>query len=142
MRETKTKSIGQLDYTVTQLGATAGRKVLVRLAKVIGAGLGGPEPISGMLAAVNDDDMAFMCDQFAALTTVKIGDKSPGLKDIFEEHFAGKHLEMIYWLAFCIEVNFGSFLDAAGLSQDKLAQVGKRALTLTSPKEPSGASGG
>jgi len=38
----------------------------------------------------------------------------PNLKDIFDAHFAGEYEELIGWLKFAIEVNFGSFFQKAG----------------------------
>lgn len=116
MRQTKSKDINGVTYNVTQLGATAARKVLIRLARLLGAGAANKEPIAGIMSALNDDDIEYLCSEFGKMTTVQMGPNTPYLNSIFEEHFAGKTLDMLKWLAFCIEVNFEDFLREAGLT--------------------------
>ncbi len=131
MRETKTQNIGAFQYSVTQLGATASRKVFVRLAKLFGAGATGKDPIAAILAALNDEDIDFLCDQFSKMTNVKLDEKhSPLLASIFEEHFAGNIWDMLQWLGFCLEVNYGSFLGELGITPDKLTLLGSKAESL------------
>ncbi len=118
--ETKTKSISGVDYSVTTLGATEGRKVYVQLMKALAPGLkaGHAEDfLSNVLTELDEDVVAAMSDRFARTTTVQIGDRAPYLKDIFDLHFAGKYGDMTKWLLFCLEVNFGDFLG------DALAQL-------------------
>jgi hypothetical protein len=56
-----------------------------------------------------------VCNIFADSTDVVIhddkGKREPQLSKIFDLHFAGKYDEMLAWLIFCVEVNFGSFFD-------------------------------
>ena len=35
--------------------------------------------------------------------------KMPRLDGVFDEHFAGRYMEMVQWLAFCVQVNFQGF---------------------------------
>ena len=121
----KTRLIGKNTYTVTPLSAIPGRRVFVRLAKVLGpavakgASVKGDdsqatiEAFAGLMGALSEDDIDFFCDTFAASTTVRLNGKEPDLAGIFDLHFAGNYLEMFRWLAFCVEVNFGDFF--AGL---------------------------
>ncbi len=144
MRETKSSIIGKYKYSVTQLGATDSRKVLMRITKVFGSGMGAKEPIPRMLAALNDDDVQFLCDTFSAVTCVQMNEKqAPQLNTIYEEHFAGNIMGQLKWLAFCVEVNFGDFLAEIGLTMDALSQAADKAKAnlLTSPKEQTGQSG-
>ena len=99
MRETQTKVIGGVPYTVRQLGAITGRKVLAR----------GPN-----MRNLDDATMDFICDAFAQSTTIplaieasKASSVAIKLSDVFDDHFAGKYADMMTWLAFCMELNFG-----------------------------------
>lgn len=111
MIESKTKTIGNHDYRVTQLGALKGRKVLTRLFKVIGpvvaAAVSGGQNLAHALDGVDEDTVEYLCDAFAARTEVD----GVALDKVFEIHFAGNYAEMVKWLAFCVEFNFASFLD-------------------------------
>lgn len=118
----QSKTIGEYSYAVTQLDAVKGRRVFARLLKVAAPALaslsGGskvkPDDLAKGLAALaetlSEDDVDFFCDAFAPSTTVTLADgKAPRLSDIFAVHFAGKYLELVKWLAFALEVNFGPF---------------------------------
>lgn len=134
-REQKSKVIGNFEYQVTQLGATEGRKVFTRLAKLLGAGAGSKEPIAGILAALNDEDVGYLCEVFAKVTFVKIDEKrSPQLSGIFEEHFAGQYNGMVKWLLFCLELNFASFFQEIGVAMTGSGLL-EKASALVSPKE-------
>lgn len=115
MVETKEKDIQGTTYRVTQMDAVKGRKVVARLIKLLsGAAEGGDSALAKVFAAITEDDMDYFCDVFAANTDVGYeGGKWPNLKSIFGLHFAGKYGEMMEWLLFCVEVNFGNFLGAA-----------------------------
>ena len=99
MRETQTKLIDGVPYTVRQLGALTGRKVLAR----------GPS-----LRNLDDATMDYICDAFAQSTTIplaieatKASSVAIKLSDVFDDHFAGRYGAMMSWLAFCMELNFG-----------------------------------
>lgn len=129
MRETKSKEIGGVTYTFTQLGAIKGRKVCARLAKVLAT------TVNGQLPQISEEDVDYFCDTYAPLTSVTIEGKSPQLDKIFDTHFAGKYDEMMQWLWFCLETDFGSFFRKAG---DVAAVQAAAASPLISPKEPTG----
>jgi len=120
MRKTESKVIGGKTYTCTQLGASQGRAVMVRLARVLG-GLSAKDPIVGLLATLNDEDIDYVCKAFAPLSTVELSPgKCPSVVDIFEEHFAGDYTSLFAWLAFCVQVNYGPFLAGLGLKMGEL----------------------
>jgi hypothetical protein len=134
MREVKSKQINDCSYEVTQLGAIKGRSLLTRLARILGAGGGDMAKSLGM---ITEEDMSYICDSFSEVTVVKQPDgKAPYLKNIFDMHFAGKYDEMIQWLMFCLEINFGSFLDVKSIG-DK-AQAVQGSSESSSPKVVTG----
>lgn len=123
--EIKETEIAGTRYEVTQLGVKAGQRVIRRLAKVVlplmvmaqegGKGL---SDIGGLLDHLSDEDVDYLCDTFAATTKMRAaagGELTP-LTKVYEVHFAGKYIELFQWLRFCVEVNFGSFLDVLKLS--------------------------
>lgn len=126
MRKPVTKKIGKTTYRVTPLGAKQGCKVFTRLANLLGSGLKGAGPGMDRFAAfgtalesLKDSDFEYFCDAFAPVTEFNTGDQRwPHLSDFFDDHFAGNYLEMLEWLEFAVEVNFGDFFDAV---KEKLA---------------------
>jgi len=64
-------------------------------------------PMAGILGALDEKDLLFLTDTFAALTLVTMPDgKQPILKNVFDTHFEKKYGAMMMWLMFCVEVNF------------------------------------
>ncbi len=120
MLQAKSKVIDGLEYKVTQLGAKEGRRLLTRLVKVAGpmmAGAGTGD-VSGALeralGGLKDEDVDFLCDTLARSTEVQVDSThQPLLADIFDSHFAGNYHNLMKWLAFALEVNFGSFFQMA-----------------------------
>lgn len=157
MLKTERKMIGEYEYAVTQLDAVKGSRVFTRLTKILAPAIVGlssaSTQIKGTKPADVDDvtgskmfealgklaenlteaDVDFFRECFAASTDVMITDeqtgkqRSPKLSTIFGLHFAGKYDEMIEWLVFCFEVNFGSFF----------VQIGLRAQGSRAATEPS-----
>lgn len=126
MLKPETKTIGDHSYTTTQLDAVRGRRVFMRLARIVGpafAEMGGSQDETGLARAfgvaiknLSEDDLDYFCDVFADATTVtggKYGAKAPLLKDVFSLHFAANYGDMTAWLVFCMKVNFGSFFGSA-----------------------------
>ena len=124
----KTKTIGAHEYKVRMLPATKGRVVMLTLARVLGPAAGVAATAKGgdnaalleplfksVLQGLTADDLNAVCNIFADSTDVVIhddkGKREPQLSKIFDLHFAGKYDEMLAWLIFCVEVNFGSFFD-------------------------------
>lgn len=118
-RKTESKRIGDATYEVNALGAIEGRVVLTRLIKCAGPAIASGEAGLGavfkaLADSLKEDDLAFLCDRFAAVTHVTLASgKSPSLVDVFDEHFSCNYLAMGEWLAFCFQLNFSSFFDGA-----------------------------
>ena len=135
MRESKTKVIGGEEYQVTQMGAVKGSQVFVRLVKVLGPLMG--DNLEAALSALKEEDVTYLINAFQPYTMIQgKGD----LSGFFDVHFAGKYKEMLEWLFFSVEVNFGSFLGANGLAA--LAGTAAKGVSQsTSQKVPIGPSG-
>lgn len=147
MIEKKTKSIGGKNYEVYELGAKKGRQVLTRLLRLLGPALGGMSEGKGdaeariasalgkLVESLTDADTDYFCDTFAAVTNVEMEGRMPLLSDVFDLHFKADYLNMFKWLAFCFEVNFGSFLAGLGGPGGLAALAGKAAASSSeSPK--------
>ncbi len=128
--ERKEKQCGDHVYEVQQFGAKQGRRILVKVFKLLGPALGeaaGADKgqtdgatISALLRSASEsvdvDLFDEVCDAFAQCTRVHLDDKrAPKLDDDdnFDQVFAGNYAEMFQWLAFAFEVNYGSFLGAS-----------------------------
>lgn len=125
--ESKSKIIGRYEYTVTQLAARNGRTAFLKMMKlaapVIAAGVtatGNADKavnatFQNVAQSITPEDFEWFVEVFAKSTTVKLGmDEQPQLSAIIDIHFAGKYFELCSWLAFCLEVNFGNFLEELG----------------------------
>lgn len=143
-RTNKTKQIGGHGYEVTQLGAIEGRRVFARLAQVMGGMVGAlaaggkPNPVDAFRSfaeSMTPEVMDFFCDTFSKVTQVHRPDgKVLFLKDVFDDHFADNYGELVEWLAFCLEVNFASFLGGTG-GLGALLRKGMDTSGSKSPKE-------
>jgi hypothetical protein len=139
------KRIGRFEYEVKQLGAIAGRDLLVRLAKTLGPALGmvlnGKASLAHAGAALavaaehlDPAELEHFCDVLGRSSSVYVqeGGKSV-VKTLdlgFQElHFAGEYAEMFEWLGFALEVNFGNFIAAvkarAASVQGESAETGQ-----------------
>ncbi len=127
MLKPETKTVGGHSYTTTPLDAVRGRRVFMRLARIVGPAFAqlnaGQDEASQARAFgeaiknLSEDDLDYFCDVFAEATTVSggnYGSKAPVLKDVFPLHFTANYGEMTVWLVFCMKVNFGSFFASAG----------------------------
>lgn len=126
MRQSLTESIGKYRYTITQLGATQGRRVYRRLLSLVGSAAESLETsnegaalkmIGKLVANLSDEDLDFFCDTFAPVTSVsggEFGNKNPQLDAIFEEHFSGRMIEMTKWLLACFKCNFSDLFQVLG----------------------------
>jgi hypothetical protein len=134
-RETTTTVIGSTQYTVTQIGAKAARRIEMRCARLLVAGLkvddiqkGDTGAIEALMSAVangmSDEDLDMVCDVFAQATMVSltlqvttgtIPSAPVSLAAVFDDHFSGaNHINMWKWLIFCFKFNFASFLGELG----------------------------
>lgn len=134
MIKTETTTIDGDRYSVAQLGAREGRRILVKLTRLFGPALGrlvagGPqtgeaisEAIAEFSAGATEADLEDLCRTFGQSTELEVEGK-PLLLDIDmqELHFAGRYAAMFSWLAFCLKVNYSDFFDSLGAAQGKLA---------------------
>lgn len=129
--ETQTKRLGEHEYTVHPLGALKGRKLLVKLIRVMGPALGSdPEKA---LDALDAGVFEEVCDTFADSSFVTLpSGKAPKVKEVFDLHFAQKYGEMIQWILFSLEVNYGGFFAELGAIGSSLGAKGQPS---KSPKE-------
>ena len=133
MRETTITEIAGTRYTITQIGAKAARRIELRCARLLVAGLkiediqknDAIEAILAMVAdGLSDEDLDTVFDIFAKETRVTLALQTTtgtlpsapvSLDTVFDDHFAGaNHINMWRWLAFCFKFNFSSFLGELG----------------------------
>lgn len=139
MRETEKRSIDGHEYTVTQMGFADQRRVLALLTKKLGpglaVGLGGllsalgrekgtsvldldfeelSQGIVRLIQDLDEADLLVLEEAFGKTSTVRKSDgKTPFLTSDNIGHFRGRMLAYFKWLAFCVEVNYADFFDAA-----------------------------
>lgn len=153
----ETRVIDGVEYKVTQLTASKGRAVLVRLFKLAGPAFGqlldGVElkdtsKITAFGKAIQEvsermvlEDLEFLVETFAPTTQVKTGPGLwPDLSQIQEIHFAGEYPRMLKWLWFALQVNYRGFFSGPGVAAI-LAQFKAGAAPSASPATSTGPSG-
>jgi hypothetical protein len=134
------ETIGGYRYKVRQLGATDGLEVLTDLSKLLlpslGAIIGGGKTAVSSLMNAEVDGAAFgdaaehiaknlttnsvrdIVAKFAEVTDIYgpgFGDQGAPMDAHFEDHFAGRYSELLQWLRFALDLNFGSFLQGLGM---------------------------
>jgi hypothetical protein len=125
MRETKTLSLGPSNYQVTQLGALAGSKVLLRAGRLVGSAITGRQDVESflreILGGISDEDLDFVRNEFAKNTVIlqTLADNKQSIIKLpmaenLDDHFANRYGDMIRWLVFCFKFNFESFLAEVG----------------------------
>lgn len=105
-------------FEIRPLNVEKGRKVFARSQKLLmllaeeDKSLGiDPVAFSVMAGALSEEDLAFLCDQFAPTCTVHFSeDRVLGLSKCMDEVFAGQIDVMFEWLVACLDVNFGGYL--------------------------------
>jgi hypothetical protein len=136
MHDPQSKTIGRYEYTVTPLGGRAASKLLARVFGRISPVLSTIDikrgmavemevlkAVAGVLGNLTDADIDYLFDAFCPCTRASIHPGQPPsvfTKAIADATFAGEQLEMVGWLRFCFEVNFGDFLAVLG---EKLASA-------------------
>ena len=75
--------------------------------------------IGNLAESLSEEDFDYLCQAFASGSAVQNGSKLVDLKEqgVFDLHFAGRYGELLQWLWFCIEANFGSFLGDLGIER-------------------------
>lgn len=111
-------------YSVTQLPAMAGLKMLARLSRALGPALAqlSDADASGEIGAASlGAAVGVLCEKLSdteiegiskTLLSGSTVDEQPLLQQ-FDAHFAGKPELALQLLGFAVEVNFGGFFDAA-----------------------------
>lgn len=137
MREPDVRDIEGLTYEVRALPTTQGLRLMTRLAKVLGDGVGaivegGPaigRAIPALLERIPDDLLTETCVLLGARTTVVMSPQSkPTLSgEFFEQHFAGRYHLLVQWLQFALEVNFGPLAEWLQRAADKAAAAATKA---------------
>jgi hypothetical protein len=143
MRKSVTKDIDGITFTIQQLGAKDGRRVLTRITKVVGSGFAG-DSFAAAVQALTDADVDFLCDTFAANTTYSEdgGQHTYELAKLFDEIFADKYGTMLRWLWACLEVSFGSFLGELGITPGVVSELKTKAMAaMAAPSAPISSSG-
>lgn len=115
MRIPRSKTIKEFTYTVEPLGAKVGSLIALRLGKVLAGG----NPFDKL----SPEDFTFVAEHFAKVTTVTGGDygtNAPILANVYDDHFAGRYMDLGLWLKLCFDTNFESFLtDLAALLKEQ-----------------------
>jgi hypothetical protein len=104
-RKSETREIGGRKYTVRQMGAVKGSRLLVKIMKVMGAG-----DAKSVIAALDDALFVEVMNELAPWTEVEIeSNRVVRLSDVLDAHFAGNYADLTEWLIFAVEVNFADF---------------------------------
>ena len=135
MRKTEKKTLGERTYIVTQMGGVQGRKVLMRFLQVAGGALGAltgkggkaqmQEGIKSLVEGLSEENTEYFFNAFTEGTQVQLDAthtvllSNPGM---FDDLFAGNYVEMMEWLVFSFQVNFGHFLDGGSALLAQMAQ--------------------
>jgi hypothetical protein len=119
---TQSKEIGGILYEVTPLPFGVGQKALVRLVKLASPVLsallaeGGNKALAGAAAikqlpgVLTEEDLAYFAKTFGTASKYQNDNAMiPLVVQNQELHFAGRYSEFFDWIAFSIEVNYGSF---------------------------------
>ena len=127
--ETQDKTFGEITARVEPLGAKKGRRLLVKLSRIVAPALGalvgsgsavdlGPaklERMATLLAThMHEDDVDALLTTMIPQTRFKKDESSDfvaGTEAIFDLLFAGRYMDQLRFLAFCLEVNYAGFLD-------------------------------
>lgn len=133
MLKTEKRAIGDHVYEVTQLDGWTGGVVMIRLGKILTPAMqaaieifagGGADAatqaatviggITSLLERLTEADWTYFVEVFGKTSEVEISPgKSAKVSAVGSIHFAGNYMEMVEWLAFAIEVNYGGFTSGA-----------------------------
>jgi hypothetical protein len=130
LKNSKTKTIDDVQFEVGCLGIKQGRRTWIKLVQAIGPSF----------AAMHDQDLAGAASLIASQTAlpdffeeiidtfaqVTLADGRPLVRPaVQEEYFAGKITLTLKWLQFALEVNYGDFFEllASSTAQVDLAKA-------------------
>ena len=125
LAQAQEKEIDGVRYRVLPLPTRAAARVLARLAKMASPAFGDLAQlvavskgvnsalealVSGLLADLDDEAIVFAMEQFARCTVYEIGGRVLPLisdkGDDLDEHFRGRTVQCLQWLAFAAGVSF------------------------------------
>lgn len=167
MLESKTRAIGGAKFKVTCLPGTKGRKMLVHLLKLGGPtiakalkalqgsnvdsmeqflestiGVGSlADALMEFSTRITEDEFEYIVQSFAEYSEVctdVANDAWLPMDKQLELYFAGKHLLVLKWLAFALEVNYSDFLGGA----DKLKVLAEALSAKKTPQKASASRNG
>jgi hypothetical protein len=126
MRKTSTVELQSKTFRITQLSFQNGRKVLLRMSRVLAPLLAARgssneseivEALSSALSNTSDEDLAFYTEKFGECCEyVQDGDKARRMnrEDVQDELFAGNYSLYLLWLKECAVCNFSDFFGGSG----------------------------
>lgn len=126
--KSKKTTIEDVDFEVFALGAWEGQELLVKLGGVLGPALSSEssaQAIAQLAMSLSPADLKSITTKLADNTHVKMGSGYDKLSSSYDVVFSGRYELMLKWLAFALEVNFGSFLGGIQGVMEYVAQLGK-----------------
>ena len=113
--KSKKMMIDDVEFEVFALGAWEGQALLVRLAALLGPGIavamqGDAAFIAQLCINLPPKDIKEISSKLAENTMINMGSGVSKLESSFDLVFSGRYELMMKWLAFALEVNYGSFL--------------------------------
>jgi hypothetical protein len=146
------RRIGDVNYRMNPVPFGIGRQLLMRLVAIVSPMIAGamraaqfadggkttllsPESYAAIFdalpSALTDADVKRFAEEFGKASWFQDGDNMvPLLTAKQDDHFAGRYLEAVEWLAFGLEVNFAGFF--AGVRSGKLGSLLKTVSPSTS----------
>lgn len=118
MRKEKSKTINNVNFTITQLGFDEGIELLTTLGHLLDPVLGksnaGVESLGQLIARIDATQLKSIIHKLAKTTRIE---REPGKWPILEPEvdLAGNYELTFRWLGFALEANYGDFLGAGGL---------------------------
>ena len=144
-RKVEEATIDGVRYQVQQVGAALGAEIMFRLARSFGAIIAGLNVGTLSVESLSPADFNWLLKQLVSGTKVGIVDeKGDGrermadLSFVFDDHFAGRYPQMLEWMKFALEVNFGPLAGALG---SLIRGAGMLGSNSSRPKAATGGSG-
>ena len=145
MRHPERETIGGRVYEVTPLPAGPGVRVMVQLARMFAPALGAATSLTALATAVRSgfadvadrldpEQLEALCRTLATYTRVEVTPgKVVGLSEVFDLHFQANYFELLLWLKFALQVNFGPLVDEVLARAAARAAPGASAAAAPSP---------
>lgn len=154
IEDKKTKIIDGVTYEVSLLPAPIGRKLLMDLKRIIGPAiaellsntsstvesLGDMDVtnVSGAIARISQDVSSDFYSEVYSILASKTKFSRDGIESVdlrvAPDHFMGRYLSEMKWIAFALEVNYSDFLSAVQpIASHAVGAVRKARSVSTSP---------